>query len=88
MPGKPSAEKVAEMLAEIQKMPICEDCDVLRGANLFAAKQFGQKKATLFDKNLDSIMTTHVDLGCNPCPVDEIMKLFRKNRLAAIAAIL
>jgi len=88
VPGKPSAEKVAEMLAEIQKMPICDDCDVLRGANLFVAKQFGQKKAALFDKNLDSIMTTHVDLGCNPCPVDEIMKLFRKNRLAAIAAIL
>ena len=75
------------MLAEIQKLPVCEDCEVLRGANLFASKRYGQKNYHLFDKNLKAIMTTHVDLGCKPCPVDDVMKSFRKDRLAAVAAL-
>jgi len=40
---KPTAEKVAEQLAEIHRMPVCEDCEVLRGANLYAKKHFGHK---------------------------------------------
>lgn len=87
MPGKPVAREVARMLAEIGKIPICSDCDVLRGANIFAQKRFGAESEALFQNNLENILTTHVDLGCRPCPVDEVMKLFRKNRLAAIAAM-
>ena len=87
MSKKPAPEEVARMLAEIGKIPICADCDVLRGANIFAQKHFGPKTDSLFQKNLNHILTTHVDLGCKPCPVDEVMRLFRKNRLAAIAAM-
>lgn len=87
MPKKPAVNEVARMLEEIGKIPICSDCDVLRGANIFAQKYYGSKGEKLFQNNLDRILTTHVDLGCQPCPVDEVMKLFRKNRLAAIAAM-
>ena len=88
MRRKPTAEEVAEKLAGIQKMPVCEDCDVLRGANVCAARYFGKQKAMLFQKNLGDILTTHVDLGCQPCHADQVMKLMQKDRLAAIAAIL
>ena len=87
MGKRPSARKLAASLAEIQKMPVCEDCEVLRGANLYAKKHFGAAGAGLFEKNLSDIMTTHVDLGCKACPVDDIMKLLRKDRFAAIAAL-
>jgi len=84
---KPSAQKVAEKLAEIQKVPVCEDCEVLRGANICAMKHFGTTRAVLFEKNLSAIVTTHVDLGCKACPVDDIMKLLRKDRFSAVAAL-
>jgi hypothetical protein len=84
---KPSAQKLATNLAEIQKIPVCEDCEVLRGANLYAAKYYGSKEAALFENNLLQIMTTHVDLGCKVCPVDDIMKMLRKDRSTAIAAM-
>jgi hypothetical protein len=84
---KPIAEKVAAQLAEIHRMPVCEDCEVLRGANLYAKKRFGHKYAAMFDENLSRIITTHVDLGCKDCPVDDVMKSLRKDRLAAIAAM-
>jgi len=79
MGRKPSARKMAEILAEIKRVPVCEDCEVLRGANLYAKKHYGTVGADLF--------TTHVDLGCKACPVDDIMKLLRKDRFAAIAAL-
>jgi len=86
--GKKSApEKVAAALAEIHRIPVCEDCEVLRGANLYAKKHFPTKFAELFDRNLSDIVTTHVDLGCKACPVDDVMKLLRKDRFAAIAAM-
>jgi hypothetical protein len=87
MGKKPSARKTAESLADIQKVPVCEDCEVLRGANLYALKFFGSKKAGIFEENLSKIMTTHVDLGCISCPVDDIMKLFSKDRVAATMAM-
>ena len=87
MKKKPTAEEVAEKLAGIQKIPVCEDCDVLRGANICAAKHFGRGKAVVFDQNLRGMLTTHVDLGCQPCHVDRVMKLLSKDRLAAIAAM-
>ena len=87
MGRKPSAEKMAERLADIHKIPVCEDCEVLRGANLFAIKHFGPGKAARFERNLSDIITTHVDLGCKACPVDDFMKLLRKDRLAAVAAM-
>lgn len=86
--SKPAAEEVAARLAEIQQIPTCEDCEVLRGANLYAIKYFGKKKASLFEGNLTGILTTHVDLDCQECPVDKVMKLFRKDRFAAIAAMI
>ena len=82
-----SAREAAAGLAEIQTIPNCEDCDVLRGANLFARKRYGPGNTALFDNNLNVIITKHVDLGCKPCPVEELMKSFRKDRLAAIAAM-
>ena len=87
MGKRPSARKTAESLADIQKMPVCEDCEVLRGANLFARKYFGSKRAGMFEDNLSKIMTTHVALGCVACPVDDIMKLFSKDRVAATMAM-
>jgi hypothetical protein len=84
---KPLAEKVAAQLAEIHRMPVCEDCEVLRGANLYAQKHFGSKYAPLFKENLSRIITTHVDLGCKSCPIDDVMKSLRKDRFAAIAAM-
>ncbi len=87
MGRKPIAEKVAARLAEIHRMPVCEDCEVLRGANLYAQKHFGHKHAALFDQNLSCIITTHVDLGCKDCPIDAVMKSLRKDRFAAIAAM-
>lgn len=84
---KPNAEQFAAALAQLQKTPVCEDCDVLRGANLCAIKHFGEKAAPLFRKNLAGILTTHVDLGCSPCAVDELMKSLSKDRFAAIAAM-
>lgn len=87
MGRKPSARKMAEILAEIKRVPVCEDCEVLRGANLYAKKHYGTVGADLFDQNLSDIVTTHVDLGCKACPVDDIMKLLRKDRFAAIAAL-
>ncbi len=87
MGRKPIAEKVAARLAEIHRMPVCEDCEVLRGANLYAKKHFAQKYASLFDANLSRILTTHVDLGCKTCPIDDVMKSLRKDRFAAIAAM-
>jgi len=85
---KPSPKKLAAKLAEIQKIPVCEDCEVLRGANLYGIKKFGPSYAPLFEDNLNRIMTTHVDLGCKTCPVDDVMKSLRKDRFAAIAAML
>lgn len=82
-----TARDVASRLAEVQRIPVCEDCEVLRGANLFAVKHFGPKGAALFQDNLTRIVTTHVDLGCKSCPVDQVMKLLSKDRLAAIAAM-
>lgn len=82
-----SAEEFAARLAEIQKLSVCEDCDVLRGANLCAMKYFGSGKSGLFQKNLIDLMTTHVDLGCDPCPVDRLMKALSKDRFSAVAAI-
>ena len=87
MRRRPTAETVAAELAEIQKIPVCEDCEVLRGANLFARKHFGPKKGVLFNANLSSIITAHVELGCKQCPVDDVMKKLRKDRYAAIAAM-
>lgn len=87
MSKKPSAEEVAVRLAEIHQIPICEGCDVLRGANICAARYFGHKKAAPFNDNLKKMLTTHVDLGCKPCPVDEVLKPLRKDRFAAIAAM-
>jgi hypothetical protein len=87
MMKKLSAEEFAAKLAEIQKLSVCEDCDVLRGANLCAIKHYGSGKGGLFQKNLTELLTTHVDLGCNPCPVDRLMKSLSKDRLAAVAAI-
>lgn len=87
MGRKPTAEKVAEQLAEIHRMPVCEDCEVLRGANLYAKKHFGHKHASRFEENLSRIITAHVDLGCKTCPVEEVMKSLRKDRFAAIAAM-
>lgn len=87
MGKKPTAQAMAAKLAEVQRMPVCEDCEVLRGANLYAIKHFGQKKAAPFKENLSRIITTHVDLGCKSCPVDDAMKLVRKDRFAAIAAM-
>ncbi|MCK5125155.1 MAG: hypothetical protein KAR42_02770 [candidate division Zixibacteria bacterium] len=83
----PSAIDIAENLAQIQRIPNCEDCELLRGANLLAAKVFGKKHTELFNRNLAGIITTHVDLNCKECPVDEIVKKIRKDRLAAIAAL-
>ena len=83
----PSAADVAHNLAQIQRIPNCEDCELLRGANLLAAQVFGKKHTELFDRNLAGIMTTHVDLNCKNCPVDDIVKKIRKDRLAAIAAL-
>ncbi|MCP4567388.1 MAG: hypothetical protein GY841_07400 [FCB group bacterium] len=85
---KLTAQQAATRLAEIHKIPICEDCDVLRGANIYARKRYGMKYAGLFENNLKSIITTHVDLGCQPCPVDELMHSFRRDRLASLAAML
>lgn len=82
-----SARNLAAKLAEINKIPVCEDCEVLRGANLYGIKHFGPKRAGLFEENLSQILTTHVDLGCKVCPVDDIMKLLSKDRLAAVAAM-
>lgn len=87
MGRKPLAEKVAGQLAEIHRMPVCEDCEVLRGANLYAQKHFGRKYVPLFEENLSRIITTHVDLGCKSCPIDDVMKSLRKDRFAAIAAM-
>lgn len=87
MGRKPTAEKLAAKLAEIHKIPVCEDCEVLRGANLYAIKHYGSGKAPIFEKNLSDIVTTHVDLGCKSCPVDDVMKLLRTDRFAAIAAM-
>lgn len=84
---KPSARKLAVRLAEIQNIPVCEECETLRGANLFARKYFGDKKAHHFEENLSHIITTHVDLGCKACPVDDVLKLIRRDRFAAIAAM-
>ncbi len=84
---KLSAEQFAARLAEIQKLSVCEDCDVLRGANLCAMKHFGESKTFFFQKNLSELLTTHVDLGCHPCPVDQLMKTVRKDRFAAVAAM-
>jgi hypothetical protein len=88
MGKKPSAQKMAVELNEIQKIPVCEDCEVLRGANIFAIKYFGKSKASSFEENLSRIMTTHVDLGCKACPVDDVLKSIRKDRFAAVAAML
>jgi hypothetical protein len=82
-----SAPQMAEQLAGIHKIPVCEDCEVLRGANLFAIKHFGPGHAALFETNLRQIVTTHVDLGCKSCPVEDLMKMLRKDRLTAIAAM-
>jgi len=87
MGRKPSAERMAARLADIYRMPVCEDCEVLRGANLYAIKHYGKEHGALFQKNLSLIITTHVDLGCKKCPVDSAMKLLRKDRMAAIAAM-
>lgn len=87
MGKKPSPDAVAAALAEIHRIPVCEDCEVLRGANLYAKKHFPKKYSELFDRNLSEILTTHVDLGCKDCPVDTVMKLLRKDRFAAIAAM-
>jgi hypothetical protein len=87
MGRKPTPEKVAAALAEIHRIPVCEDCEVLRGANLYAKKHFPKKHSHLFDRNLSAILTTHVDLGCKACPVDDVMKLLRRDRFAAIAAM-
>jgi len=84
---QPSAVQMAARLAEIHKIPVCEDCEVLRGANLYGIKHFGPKHTPAFQENLSEIITTHVDLGCKDCPVDAVMKLLRKDRLAAIAAM-
>lgn len=84
---KMSAEEFAAKLAEIQKLSVCEDCDVLRGANLCAMEHFGTGKRGLFQRNLADLLTTHVDLGCNPCPVDRLMKTLSKDRFSAVAAI-
>lgn len=87
MGRKVSAQHMAEQLAEIYKIPVCEDCEVLRGANLFAIKHYGPGHAAMFDDNLKQIVTTHVDLGCKSCPVEDLMKMLRKDRLTAIAAM-
>ena len=84
---KPSAAEVAQRLSEIQCIPLCEDCELLRGANLLAQKHFGKKHEMLFAANLAGILTTHVDLNCADCPVDQVMKSLRKDRFAAIAAM-
>ncbi len=88
MVRKFTATEAAAKLAEIQNMPVCEECDVVREANMHARKNYGRENAGLFDANLKSILTTHVDLGCKPCPVDGLMKSFRKKRIAAMAAML
>ena len=87
MSNKPKAKKLAGLLAENLKVPVCEDCDVLRAANLAAIDFYGPKKTQLFEKNLSGMITTHVDLGCKPCPVEDILKMIKKDRLAAIAAL-
>ena len=87
MGKKPSAQKLAAGLGEIRKIPVCEDCEVLRGANLFGIKYFGDSDAALFQNNLTQIMTTHVDLGCKACPVDDVLKTVSKDRFAAISAM-
>ncbi len=87
MGTKPTPGKVAAALAEIHRIPVCEDCEVIRGANLCAKKYFARKYSGLFDRNLSEILTTHVDLGCKSCPVDDVMKLLRKDRFAAVAAM-
>jgi hypothetical protein len=51
-------------------------------------KHFGKEHEMLFRKNLSNMLTTHVDLGCQPCHADKVMKLLNKDRLAAVAAIL
>ncbi len=84
---KPTASDIAGQLAEIAEIPICEGCDVLRGANLCARKHFGKQSEKLFDDNLSKILTTHVDLGCKHCPVDKLMRKIRKDRFSAIAAM-
>lgn len=88
MGRKRTAEEIAARLAEVQKIPICEDCDVLRGGYLCAMRHFGKEYEILFRKNLGNMLTTHVDLGCQPCHADKVMKLLNKDRLAAVAAIL
>lgn len=85
---KPAAKEIAAMLANVRKVPNCEDCDVLRGANLLAREQYSRKYASLFDENLSSIITTHVNLNCEECPVDDILKRFRRDRSAAVAALI
>ncbi len=84
---KPKAEKLAGLLAQNLKVPVCEDCDILRAANLAAIDYYGPKKSELFENNLSGMITTHVDLGCHPCPVEDILKMIKKDRLAAIAAL-
>lgn len=85
--NKPAAREVARRLADIRRMPNCEDCEVLRGANLCALKHFSDRHAPMFKKNLASIITTHVNLECRECPVDDVMKMLKKDRLAAVAAM-
>lgn len=84
---RPKAKKLAELLAENLKVPVCEDCDILRAANLAAIDYYGPKKSELFENNLSGMITTHVDLGCRPCPVEDILKMIKKDRMAAIAAM-
>ncbi|MEZ5358543.1 MAG: hypothetical protein R3F48_06890 [Candidatus Zixiibacteriota bacterium] len=85
--SKTSAGEIAESLRVIGRVPNCEDCELLRGANLLAKSYFGDKHANLFDKNIASIITTHVDLNCRECPVEQVMKKLKKDRFAAIAAM-
>lgn len=85
--SKTSASEIAESLRVIGRVPNCEDCELLLGANLLAKQYFGKKHADLFEKNISAIITTHVDLNCKECPVEQVMKKLKKDRFAAIAAM-
>ncbi len=85
--NKPKANDIASTLSGLNRIPNCEDCELLLGANMLARRFFGKKYSALFDKNIASILTTHVDLNCVNCPVEQVMKKLKKDRLAAVAAI-
>jgi hypothetical protein len=85
---KPTPEKLAFKLAKLQQLPCCEGCDVLRGANEYGLRYYGKKKGKPFADNLKTILTEHVDLGCDPCHVEKVVESIKCDRLAAIAALL